>query len=149
MTRMLDALAAIEAAFDLPPHIEAAAEAMRFDLNHGPAWLILPGGDPTKLTDPDLFSLRADADDEAGPQDKVVPAFSGPHADMLRAWADENIPSEAWVDLDCDSVSDRPPQEDYEDEDGVAHYADLSNVMLVEASDIRAAIFGAALAPYL
>ena len=69
---------------------------------------------------------------------------------ILKNYADDNLPSTLYVDLDCDGVYECEPQgysDDYEDEDGetVDNWVEPSPYYEVSRKDIWAAVMGAAI----
>ena len=62
---------------DIPPHIVACANAVRYDLLYGPAWACIPQCDIAKFTDDHLSTLHADAQEMAESGDSVQQVYSG------------------------------------------------------------------------
>ena len=58
----------------------------------------------------------------------------------LRAWAEEHLPSEVWVDMDCGSVSESEPQG--EEIDGEWQEPFTENTVYFDCKGIKQAVFG-------
>ncbi len=67
---------------------------------------------------------------------------------IVRDWADSELPSEIWVDMDCGQVIEEIPEWET-DENGEPIEVYQENVYHFESGDIRRAIFGKELASYL
>jgi hypothetical protein len=100
------------------------------------------------------FGLVGDCVDEpAGIDDGwIYPGFSSA-CDTLRAYADE-LPSELWVDVDCDCVMENEPEEEDSgetDENGEPIYYEpvWESIYHYDRRDILRAIFGRELPSYL
>jgi hypothetical protein len=97
--------------FTVPAHIKAIAGAISYDLMHGPSFLLIPGNDVTRIS-PDCVAslyqdLAEDCDTAAG--DVIEETYTGTAAQALRDYID-TLPSEVWVDIDCDAVMEREPE---------------------------------------
>lgn len=76
------------------------------------------------------------------------PGFSFERATIaISQWCSDNLPSELWVDLDCDDVLTRAP-EGYEGDDGEWVEPFTEETVYFDRTAIRAATFGA-LAQYV
>ena len=67
------------------------------------------------------------------------PGFSDA-IDKVGAWASEMLPSEIWVDIDCEYISEYEPQG--EEIDGEWQEPDLDSTYHVTLKEIKRAIFG-------
>ena len=99
--------------FSAPPHIEACASAVRYDLLHGPTWAVIPEGGIEAFTQDDFATFASDLEGEAHE------VYTGPIAAALRDWIDDlsivyvseddvmtGEPQGEWLDADfepCDS----------------------------------------------
>ena len=101
---------AIREYISVPDHIHAIADAICFDITHGPSWLIVPGGDVTRIDDDCLYTLYHDAaHDATGSGDIIEQTYTGAAADTLREFID-GLPSNLWVDDDCNAISETEPE---------------------------------------
>lgn len=102
---------AIQEAYPVPGHIQAIANAVRYDLLHGPSWLLVPDGDVTKVRHDCMATLRDDLNDDSdvNESDLIEETYTGIAAQALRDYIDD-LPSTVYVDTDCGFVSDREPE---------------------------------------
>lgn len=98
----------------IPPHIDAIARACRYDLLHGPAWLLVPGGDVTRVTYDCLATYRDDLTGNASDGDIIEEAYSGTASDSLRDFI-ASLPTLYYLP-DCGCYSTDEP-EAWEDEE--------------------------------
>jgi len=102
--------------FEVPPHIEACANAIRYDLTHGPTWARIPARGMTCFTDDDYATFPEDLDDRMEPGDTKAETYCSLVADTLRDWLDSF--TVCYVDADGEYLGGREPQGEYLDEDG-------------------------------
>lgn len=127
----------------VPDHIHAAANAVRYDLLHGPAYCRIPQGDMTKFTDDDFATYPDDLDTEAG--DIVCNAYAGPVGDALRDFI-AALPSSLYIETQSDGVMTSEPEGYEDDETGEWVEPDWSDFVALDSSDIVAALFGRTIA---
>lgn len=74
--------------------------------------------------------------------DAEIEAFPGFESATLKisAWARDNMPSELWVDLDCEEVLTSAPQGEEVDGEWVEPYT--AETCQLERADIKRAVFG-------
>lgn len=142
-------LRAIAEHVDTPAHIQACANAVLYDLMHGPSWSLIPGGDVTRFNDDCLSLLREDLEDAMEPGDVLEQTYTGTVANTLREFIDE-------LDtLYCDEdgfVSESEPQfepnPDYtgDDDECEPEYFEPVPYYAVSGRDLIEALFGRTLA---
>lgn len=143
-------------AYAVPDYIHACANACRYDLMHGPSFVRIPWGNVENFTDDDLATFYDDVADECEDAcgDVIEETYTGRVGDALRAFID-SLPSDLWVDVDCDCVMTSEPDQfeanpdyDSDDEDSGPEYfeCDLSNVWHVERREIIESLFGRTIA---
>lgn len=141
---MKDSLAtALRGHVPVPAHINAAANAVRYDLMHGPAFVRIPQGDVTRFTDDDLATFYSDAKEGAEPGDIVCECYTSPVADALRAFIEE-LPGTLYYDDDCGCVMESEPEGELDDESG--EWIEPAPYYAVESRDIVEALFGRTIA---
>lgn len=133
--------AAVADLITVPAHINAAANACRYDLMHGPSYVRIPAGDVTKFTDDDLATFRDDASEGAEPDDVIAETYISPVADALREFIVE-LPGTLYYDDDCGCISETEPEG--EEVDG--EWFDPSPYYIVESRDVVEALFGQTIA---
>lgn len=105
-----DCYDAIQAAYPIPDYIQACANAVAYDLNHGPSYSCIPAAGIKHFTDGHYATYADDlVDDIAADGDTIEPTYTGTVAATLRDYID-NLPGTLYVDLDCDYVSEREPE---------------------------------------
>lgn len=82
-------LRAIAEHVDTPIHIQACANAVLFDLMHGPSWSRVPGGNIELFTDDCFATFQEDLEGEMEPGDLLVQTYVSIVADTLRGFIDE------------------------------------------------------------
>lgn len=105
----------IKSHFEIPRYIEICADAVRYDLLHGPAWALIPQDDITKFDDENLYATYAeDLEDDKKEGDVIVQVYTSKVADALREYIDD-LPSDLYYDVQSGELLDREP-ESFEDE---------------------------------
>lgn len=94
----------------VPDHVKSCANAIRYDILHGPSWSLIPSGDITKFNDDCLATYYDDLVDEVEPGDIICQTYGGVVSDTLREFID-NMPSELWIDTQCDFVTETEPDQ--------------------------------------
>ena len=129
---------AIQEAYPIPDHIQAIANAVRYDLLHGPSWLLVPNGDVTKVNDDCLASFRDDLndDDDVNESDLIEETYTGIAAQALRDYIDD-LPSTVYVDTDCGFISTQEPEGTWENPEDLGMDDDTDPALLgYEMNDI-------------
>ena len=67
---------------------------------------------------------------------------------IIREWFDKNDDN-LWVDMDCESVSDKEPEGYTDKETGEYYEPNLANIYLYERADIKEVLFGKELKGYI
>lgn len=137
---MRDFSEALEQAFPVPAHIAACASAIRYDLYHGPCFSCVPAEGIEAFT---IDHYASDASDLADIDGTISETYVGPVADALRSFIDD-LPSEVWVDVQCDCVCTSEP-EAFE-EDGEWYEPCWDDYYHLDRSDIVAGLFGKTIA---
>lgn len=145
MHRTQSADTAIAAAYPVPPHIEAAARAIRYDLYHGPSWCVIRGGNVENFTADDFATFREDVESDAAESDTIAETYLSPVADALRDFID-NLPADLWFDTCAECVSDCEPEGWQDEETGEYIEPEWSDYVHLEGRDVVAAIFGRTIA---
>lgn len=136
---------------EIPPHIHAIANAVRYDLLHGPSWLLLPGGDVTRVTDDCLVTFREDLAADAEPGDVIEETYSGRAAAALRDWI-ADLPCTLYIDEDGFVSTSEPEGDEVDlgevDDDGnpVLTWCDPSPYYVVEGRELIECLFGKTIA---
>lgn len=148
---------AVREAIDVPDCVAACASACVYDLMNGPSFARIPYGNVANFTDDNLATYYADLIDDCVPEagDVIEETYCGRVGDTVRAFIDE-LPYEAWVDMDCDCYMDKEPEQyeknpDYDPDDDDSKESeyfecDLSNVYHIRKGEIIEALFGRTLA---
>lgn len=150
---------AIRSHFDIPGYIEICADAVRYDLLHGPAWALIPQDDITKFDDENLYATYAeDLEDEKKEGDVIVQVYTSKIAATLREYIDD-LPSDLYYDVDFGELLDREPESmedeienpdyDPEDEDSEEFIKEIvhpSEYYTVDRRTIIEALFGKTIA---
>ncbi len=103
----------------------------------------------------EFYSNAANSDLYNGPRDSYeddpFPYLGFSHAvKIVGDWADRELPSEIWVDMDCGEVINGCPEEGYTNEETGEYIENcLDHIYHSESRDILRAIFGKELASYL
>jgi hypothetical protein len=147
-----DVKTAIRDHITIPDHIHACAIAVAYDLNHGPACVLIREGKIENLTPDDIYSIWQDAEEDQSPGDVIAWAYDQP-AETLRDFI-SNLPGTLYVDTDSGSVSDCEPESGEFtteiDEDGctieIWYDNDMSSIYECDSRDIVLALFGQTIA---
>ena len=148
----------IHAKIAVPAHIRACANACLYDLVHGPSFVRIPWGNVENVANDDPATYRDDLEDECeyACGDVIEETYPGRVGDAVRAFIDD-LPSEVWVDTDCDDLMLTEPDEyeanpDHTGEDDLetngpeVYENDLSSTYHLGRHDIIRALFGATFA---
>lgn len=95
---------------EVPEYVKSCANAIRYDILHGPSWSLIPSGDITKFDDDCLATYYDDLANEAEHGDIICQTYGGVVSDTLREFID-NLPSELWIDTPCDFVTETEPDQ--------------------------------------
>ncbi len=148
---------AVREAIEVPDYIAACAGACQYDLMHGPSFVRIPYGNVANFTDDDLATYYADLLDECVPEagDVIEETYTGRVGDTVRAFI-QDLPYEAWVDVDCGCYMDKEPEQyeanpDYDPDDDDSEEPeyfenDMSSVYHLDRKDIVSALFGSVFA---
>jgi hypothetical protein len=85
------------------------ASAIRYDLNYGPTYLLIPQGDVTRVTDDCLALLYSDLEDDLQLGDVIEETYTGTASQALRDYLD-SLPSALYYEEDSGCVSESEPQ---------------------------------------
>jgi hypothetical protein len=139
---------AISDAISVPDHIRAAANAVAYDLLHGPSYSLIPKAGIESF-DCDCFATFAQDLDES--EGEITETYCGPVADALRAFIDD-LPT-LYVD-ESGYASEIEPEGYYVDLDGEecdsdvdgAEYVEPGPYYLVDSSSLVESLFGQTIA---
>lgn len=136
---------AIKQTYSVPDYIRAIANACKYDLRYGPTWIKIPQSDIALVNDDCVVSFYDDAAEDMDGNDLVQETYNSIAAEALREFIAE-LPSEVWVDCDCDYVNEVEPDqyEEYENDNGEIEMQEVcfENIWHVEHKQIVAALFG-------
>lgn len=144
---------AVRDAIEVPPHVASCVNAVLYDLMHGPSYVRIPYGNVENFNDDCLATYANDLEDECVPEcgDIIEQTYVGRVGDTVRAFI-QDLPCEAWVDVDCDCYMDREPEQyeanpDYDPDDEDSEEPDyfendMSSVYHLDRKDIVSALFG-------
>jgi len=120
----------------MPPRIKALVELATADLFYGPPY---PGG----------YDERAEELGLENPEQYKGYDF-GKCCGEIRDWAEDELPSQLWVDINTGSVEAHDPANSEWAEECAREGCpiDLSDYVYYDSADVRNAVFGC-LAPYL
>lgn len=133
----------VAAFIEVPAHIRAIANAVAYDLLHGPSYLLLPGGEITNVNDDCVATFRDDLDADEAAGDLVEETYVGKAAIALRGFLDE-MPTQLWLDTESDCVQDTAPEG--EEVDGEWCEPFYEDFVLFERREIIEAVFGSTIA---
>lgn len=103
--------------FKIPPHIEACASAIRYDLLHGPSWSRIPGGNIEKFTVDHYATFYADLEEDKREGDVIEETYVGTVAKTLKGFLDD-LPSESYYNTFGGEFSEKEPEGEQEEETG-------------------------------
>ena len=139
--------AAVRECVAVPPHIDACASAVRYDLLHGPAWAAVPPAGIEAFTADHFATFREDLEDLEAEGCAVSEVYAGPVAQALRDFIDD-LPT-LYVD-EVGFASEYEPQgywdEDPEDLDNEMSWVDPEPYYEVSGADLVSALFGPTIA---
>ena len=139
----------------IPPHVQACASAIRYDLMHGPSWSLIPQGNIELFTADHYATFREDLEEEIQELDGDIleETYVGIVAQTLRDYID-GLPCALYVEENSGFVSNCEPEgewlnEDYEpcdsDDEG-AQWFEPEQYYTVERKNIVESIFGRTIA---
>ena len=146
----------------IPDYVQACADAVCYDLMYGPAYARIPYGNIENFTRDDYATIYEDVEEDCVPEcgDRIESVYTGSVGQTLRDFIDD-LPSECWIDTDCDGYMESEPDSDefiecdeYETEEfdydftthnGATGYwqeIDLSSVYHINQAEIVESLFG-------
>jgi hypothetical protein len=134
---------AIAQYINAPKYIYACADAIRYDLMHGPCWSLIPQGIIENFTVDHVATFYDDLVDAIIEGDVVEETYTGIVADTLRQYIDE-LPCELYIECDTDCVMDSEPQ-GYLDEE-LGEDIEPMPYYIVTHKSIVEAVFGSTIA---
>lgn len=99
----------------VPPHIMACAQAINYDLLHGPSWSAIPKEGITAFTADHFATLRCDLEDLEAEGATICETYTGPVADALRDFI-RDLPT-LYIEDDSGCVTDCEPEGEWINEE--------------------------------
>jgi hypothetical protein len=95
----------------IPDYVQACADAVCYDLMYGPTYARIPYGNIENFTRDDYTTIYEDVEEDCVPEcgDRIESVYTGSVGQALRDFI-EDLPSECWVDTDCDCYMTREPE---------------------------------------
>ena len=117
----------------IPDYVQACADAVCYDLMYGPTYARIPYGNIENFTRDDYATIYEDTEEDCVPEcgDRIESVYTGSVGQALRDFI-EDLPSECWVDTDCDCYMTREPdshefiESDISEEDCAAFGVELT-----------------------
>ena len=97
----------------VPDYVQACADAIYDDLINGPAYARIPYGNIANFTIDDYAIMYEDVEEDCVPEcgDRIESVYTGSVGQTLRDFIDD-LPSECWIDTDCDGYMESEPDSD-------------------------------------
>ena len=95
----------------VPDYVRACADAVEYDLMYGPAYARIPYGNIENFTMDDYATIYEDVEEDCVPEcgDRIESVYTGSVGQALRDFI-EDLPTECWVDTDCDGYMESEPE---------------------------------------
>lgn len=128
--------------FPVPAYIKACATAVAYDLNHGPAWVIVPEEGISSFTADHLATFPEDLE---GLDGRLCSVTDGLVADTLQAFIND-LPATVWREVWADYYCTTEPEGYEDDETGEWIEPEWQDYQQIDRQGITLALFGKTIA---